>query len=142
MERFKITVTGQLRECLLFAAVGVALGVWYELFRTRRLFGRVTAWQVFWQDIVAACGAACITLLASLPISSGRVRGVHLAVVALGALVYYVTVGRWFHGFLRRVVGWWRCFFCVACKKRKKIKENAKNSKKSFKNPLQPSGDM
>ena len=94
MERFGVTVAGQTREWLLFLAVGAVLGVWYDGFRVARLFGRPTAWRVFWQDVAVAVGAAFFTMTAALPISSGQVRLLHLVAILLGALVYYLTVGR------------------------------------------------
>lgn len=142
MERFGITVRGQTRELLLFLAVGAALGVWYELFRIRRLVGHHTPWRVFWQDMAAAVGAAFLTMLAALPISNGQVRLSHLLALLLGAGVYYVTCGRLLYGILRRTVrGCGRVRRAIG-QKRRKIKRKSKKEEKSFKKHLQHSEDM
>lgn len=142
MERFGITVWGQTRELLWFAAVGVALGVWYELFRVYRLFGRHRAWRVFWQDIAAAVGAALITQLCALPISSGRVRLSHLLFLALGWVVYYLTVGRLIYGVLRRAARWVRRVFDAVGKRWKNFKRKCKKRQKTCKKHLQPTDDV
>jgi len=139
MERFEITVRGQMRELLLFLAVGAALGVWYELFRIRRLVGRHPPWRVFWQDMTVAVGAAFFTMLAALPISNGQVRLSHLTALLLGALAYYVTCGRLLYGILRRAVrGCRRMWRALGEKKKRKCKKQ----QKTFKKHLQHDRDM
>lgn len=146
MERFGISVAGQTWELVWFAAVGAILGVWYELFRIGRLLAPPSARRVFAEDVAAAVGAAFITQAAALPISSGRVRLLHLLSLLCGATVYYVTVGRLIHGCLRRVV---RVIATVCCKlksvlsrKWEKCKSFCKKAGKSFKKPLQHEGEM
>lgn len=94
MERFGISVGGQLLEAVRFAGVGILLGVWYDLFRLFRLLTRPPARRIFVQDLLFFAGAAAITLLLSLPISSGWVRVYHLMALAVGFFCYYQTVGR------------------------------------------------
>ena len=142
MERFGISAWGQTREWLLFLAVGAALGVWYELFRIARLLGRPTAWGVFWQDIAAAAGAAFLTLLAALPISNGQIRVVHLSAVALGAVAYYLTVGRLTYAFVRWLVRLGARVAGAVGGKWKKMKRKCKIRQKSFKKHLKPTDDV
>ena len=109
MERFGISVGGQLLEMVRFAGVGILIGIWYDGFRLFRLVNRPSAWRVFWQDLLFFAGAAAITLLLSLPISSGRVRLFHLMALAIGFTCYYQTVGRLIYvtaRWLVRLMGW------------------------------------
>lgn len=146
MERFGISVAGQTRELVWFLAVGVLLGVWYEVFRTGRLIVPPSAHRVFFEDIAVGIGAAFITQAAALPISSGRVRLVHLLCLLCGAAAYYFTVGRLIHAVLRVTVrlaerggeATKRVFLCVAGK----IKNICKKALKICKKPLQREGDM
>ncbi len=146
MERFGISVAGQTQELLWFLAVGVLLGIWYELFRTGRLVVPPSAHRVFFEDVVAAAGAAFITQAAALPISSGRVRLAHLLCLLCGAVLYYLTLGRLIHTVLRLLVRlgekggeavsrFWRCG-------ETKIKNICKKAIKSCKKPLQREGEM
>ena len=144
MERFGISVAGQTRELLWFTAVGVLLGVWYEVFRTGRLIVPPSAHRVFFEDIAAGVGAAFITQAAALPISSGRVRLVHLLCLLCGASVYYFTAGRLIYAVLRVSVRLTervgevtkRIFLHVA----RKTKNICKKALKICKKPLQHKG--
>ncbi len=146
MERFGISVAGQTRELLWFAAVGVLLGVWYELFRMGRLIVPPSAHRVFLEDVAAAIGAAFITQTAALPISSGRVRLAHLLCLLCGALLYYLTVGRLIHAVLRILVRaaerGGEAVADVARRGKQKIKNICKKAAKSCKKPLQQEGEM
>ncbi len=142
MERFGITVAGQTREWLLFVAVGVALGVWYDVFRIGRLFDRPTAWRAFLQDIAAAAGAAFITVFFALPISNGQIRFSSLLALLLGATAYYVTVGRLVYLVLRFAVRQGRRVGDAVAAKRKKMKRNCKIREKSLKKHLKHADDM
>ena len=142
MERFGITAWGQTRELLWFVAVGLLLGLWYELFRVWRLFGRHTARRIFFQDIAAAVGAALITQLLALPISSGRVRVVHLLCLLLGWAAYYGTLGRLIYGVLRFAARRIRRGWYAAKKRQKNFKIKCKKGEKTCKNHLQPTDDL
>lgn len=146
MERFGISVAGQTRELLWFMAVGVLLGIWYEVFRTGRLIVPPSAHRVFFEDIAVGIGAAFITQAAALPISSGRVRLVHLLCLLCGAAAYYFTAGRLIHAVLRvavrsaervgeRIKG-------VFLRTAEKIKNICKKALKNCKKPLQREGEM
>lgn len=146
MERFGISVAGQTRELLWFMAVGVLLGIWYEVFRTGRLIVPPSAHRVFFEDIAVGIGAAFITQAAALPISSGRVRLVHLLCLLCGAAAYYFTAGRLIHAVLRvavrsaervgeRIKG-------VFLRAAEKIKNICKKALKNCKKPLQREGEM
>lgn len=119
MERFGITVSGQTLELVRFAAVGVALGVWYDLFRLLRLLLKPPVWRVFLADVLFFATAAVWTQLAALPICQGAVRPVHLAAMAVGFAVYYHTVGRVMYGIARQILGLVRRIF-------KKVLQNFK----------------
>ncbi len=109
MERFGISVGGQLLEAVRFAGIGVLLGVWYDLFRLVRLLTRPPAWRIFVQDMLYFCSAAAVTMLLALPVSSGRIRLFHLLALTIGAVCYYFTVGRLVYRIARlldRVLRW------------------------------------
>lgn len=104
MERFGITVGGQLLEAVRFAGVGVLLGLWYDVFRLLRLLTRPNARRIFLHDLLFFASAAAVTLLCSLPISSGHIRLFHLLSVAVGFVAYYQTVGRLVYAVARLLV--------------------------------------
>lgn len=103
MERFGISVGGQLLEALRFAGVGILLGVWYDLFRLVRLLTAPSARRIFGQDMLFFASSAAITLLLALPISSGRVRAFHLLALMTGFFCYYQTLGRLFYAVAKRI---------------------------------------
>lgn len=108
MERFGITVDGQLAEAIRFAAVGILLAVWYDVFRLIRVFSRPNAVRIFIEDLLYGISAAAVTLLASLPICHGHIRFFHFPALIIGFLCYYHTVGRLFFSLanrLRRQIG-------------------------------------
>lgn len=146
MERFGISVAGQTRELLWFLAVGVLLGVWYEVFRTGRLLVPPSAFRVFCEDVVAAVGAAFITQAAALPISSGRVRLVHLLCLLCGGAAYYFTLGRLIHAVLRGIVRVAEIGGNQVTRFSRRVSGKIKNiCKKAIKNckkPLQDEGEM
>ena len=157
MERFGITVSGQLLELCQFGGVGLLLGVVYELFRLLRLLTRATARGVFLQDVLYFVLAAAITQVLALPISSGRVRLVHFLALILGFALYYFTVGQIVYRLMRLVVygvqvlgarlsrpvhslfAWLAHLLTVSGEKMRKI---AKKIKKIFKNPLQQQAEI
>lgn len=104
MERFGITVGGQLLEAVRFAGVGVLLGLWYDVFRLLRLLTRPGARRIFLHDLLFFASAAAVTLLCSLPISSGHIRLFHLFATAVGFVAYYQTVGRLAYAMARLLV--------------------------------------
>lgn len=152
MERFGITVGGQLLELLRFAGIGVVLGVLYDLFRILRLLTKPPARRIFFEDLLYFALAAALTQLLALPVSHGRVRLFHLLALLLGFALYYLTAGRllyWLAGRLvaglEAVIGWFqRLFRKIAArlprpqgKWRKKMAEIAKKFLKICKNRLQ-----
>lgn len=102
MERFGLSVGGQLLEAVRFAGIGILLAVVYDLFRLCRLFGTPSPRRVFFEDVLFFALAAALTLLLSLPVSHGVVRVFHLLALTLGFFSYYHTVGRLIYAAARR----------------------------------------
>lgn len=145
MERFGITAGGQLLELCRFAGIGVVLGVVYDLFRLLRLLTKPPARRIFLQDLLYFALAAAVTQLLALPISHGRVRVFHLLALAVGAVAYYLTVGRLLFWLAQHLVAGVEAVFRrveallprPTGKLRKKAAEIAKKIRKICKNRLQ-----
>lgn len=111
MERFGISAGGQLLETLRFGGVGVLLAAVYGLFRLWRLLFSPGPVRLFWQDILYAMIAALFTQAAALPITGGRVRGIHVLSMAVGFAAWHLTAGRLFHRLAAGIIGQIRRLF-------------------------------
>lgn len=111
MERFGLSVGGQMLEAVRFAGIGILLAVVYDLFRLCRLFGTPSPHRVFFEDVLFFALAAVLTLLLSLPVSHGVVRVFHLLALTLGFFSYYHTVGRLIYTAARRLTRTFRRLF-------------------------------
>lgn len=87
-----------------FLAAGVAFGFCYELLRLLRMLFRHPTVLVFIEDTLffAVCGLASFVI--ALCVGIGYFRIYYIAFEAIGALLYFLTLGRLINYGLRRAV--------------------------------------
>lgn len=85
----------QLLFCLRFAALGTALGVFYDLLRAVRMRFRLRRWGTALLDLLfCLTGLVCFLLLMHRG-TDGRLRGFLLLGLLLGFLLYRRLVSVW-----------------------------------------------
>ena len=130
------------------ALFGVALGMFYDLFRILRLLMRSKAAAVFVQDLLFFSITALLMSIFVFTFHSGWLRLYIFVCAAAGAALWYMTFGRVFYRLWRRVADKirhdiavlsaplrriWAKFWQKTAKKRlKKRDKRQKNSKNLF----------
>lgn len=88
------TAIAQQGILLLYSMIyGVALGVFYDLFRLLRIMFIPSKVGAFLQDILFCLSSAIITFLYIFTFNQGIIRLYILALILLGWAVYYFTLG-------------------------------------------------
>lgn len=85
----------QLLFCLRFAALGTALGLFYDLLRAVRMHFRLRRWGTALLDLLFCMTGLVCFLLLMLRGTDGRLRGFLLLGLLLGFLLYRKLVSRW-----------------------------------------------
>ncbi len=130
------------------ALFGVAVGVFYDLFRVLRLIFRPTAAAVFVEDLLFFSITALLMSIFLFTFHSGVLRLYILVCAAAGAALWYMTLGRVLYRLWRRVADKIRQAIAVlsaplrrkwadfrekmAQKREKKKEKGQKNRKKLF----------
>ena len=91
-------------QCLTFLAAGAVFGLCYELLRLLRMVFRHPTALVFIEDTLffAACGL--ISFVIALCVGIGYFRIYYIAFEAIGATLYFLTLGRLINYCSRRMV--------------------------------------
>lgn len=87
------TLSSQLQGFYISIGVGVALGLFYDVFRIFRTVFRSEKRAVFFQDLFYMVCAAFVTFLVAVGVNYGEVRFYILAGELIGWCAYYLTVG-------------------------------------------------
>lgn len=130
------------------ALFGVAVGIFYDLFRVLRLLTRPSAAAVFAEDLLFFAITALLMSIFLFTFHSGMIRLYIFVCAAAGAALWYMTFGRVFYRLWRRVADKIRQGIAVlsaplrriwvnfkkksAEKREKKREKRQKNSKKLF----------
>ena len=77
----------------IFCLFGMALGVYYTVFKLLRHFIRYSRRAIFFQDLFFFVTSAIVTFMLLMNVTNGEVRGYILLAVFLGFLAYYFTLG-------------------------------------------------
>ena len=111
-------------QCLTFLTAGALFGLCYEVLRLlRMLFPHPTA-LVFFEDTLffAACGL--VSFIIAMWVGIGYFRIYYIAFEAIGAMLYFFTLGRLINLCLRHIVKYVKKFFREIYRKLKpKVKE-------------------
>ncbi len=91
-------------QCLSFLAAGAVFGLCYELLRLLRMIFRHPTALVFIEDTLffAACGL--VSFIIALWVGIGYFRVYYIAFEAVGAALYFLTLGRLINYCLRQAV--------------------------------------
>lgn len=106
-------------QCLCFLAAGAVFGLCYEALRLLRMLLPHPAAVVFFEDTLffAACGL--MSFIIALWVGMGYFRIYYIAFEAIGALLYFLTLGRLINFCLKHAVGFVKRSFSGICKKLK-----------------------
>ena len=96
-----ISVPEQLWTFLYSIAYGVALGVFYDLFRVLRLIFIPSSVSAFIQDVLFWIISGIVTFMYMFSFNDGMIRFYMLCGVFLGWILYYFTLGGWIYAFLK-----------------------------------------
>ena len=107
-----ISVPEQLWTFLYSIAYGVALGVFYDLFRVLRLIFIPSSVSAFIQDVLFWIISGIVTFMYMFSFNDGMIRFYMLCVVFLGWILYYFTLGGWIYAFLKKVIGTLKRWIC------------------------------
>ena len=107
-----ISVPEQLWTFLYSIAYGVALGVFYDLFRVLRLIFIPSSVSVFIQDVLFWIISGIVTFMYMFSFNDGMIRFYMLCGVFLGWILYYFTLGGWIYAFLKKVIGTLKRWIC------------------------------
>lgn len=88
-----ITLSGQAGLLLAACLLGITLGAVYDIFRIVRVAFRCGKVSVFFQDILYWIICAAVTFIFLVLQNKGKVRVLILLSEALGAALYYYTIG-------------------------------------------------
>lgn len=88
-----ITLSGQAGFLLAACLLGITLGAVYDIFRIIRSFLRCGKVAVFFQDVIFWLICAAATFVFLVLQNKGKIRFLMLLSEALGAALYYCTIG-------------------------------------------------
>lgn len=110
-------ISSTLQQCGVFFIAGIVMGLFYEAFRAFRMMLRHHAAVVFVEDILffSLCGAA--SFIIALTVGIGYFRIYYVVFEALGAGVYFLTLGRVINLLLKKVIRAIKRFFYAVYKK-------------------------
>lgn len=100
----EITVAGQTWIFLMSAALGAALGVFYDVFRIVRIAVRTPPAVVLIEDLVFSIVCTAATFLFLIGADKGQLRIFLLIGEAVGFALYYCTVGALMIGAARGII--------------------------------------
>ncbi len=89
-----VTVTEQVSVLLWAIAAGVAMGLYYDLFRAIRIIFNCTRVSVILQDVFFWITSAVAVFFISITVNFGYLRIYFVMAILLSWLLYFVTLGR------------------------------------------------
>lgn len=97
-------ISSTLGQCYYFFISGIIFGLFYELLRFLRMLIKHHAAAVFIEDIFYFAVCAFVSFVISLSVGIGYFRIYYIVFEALGAFLYFITVGRFINKLLKSVV--------------------------------------
>lgn len=110
-------ISSTLQQCGVFFIAGIVMGLFYEGLRALRMMFRHCAAVVFIEDILffSLCGA--VSFIIALTVGIGYFRVYYVVFEAMGAGIYFLTVGRAVNLLLKKVITSVKKFLYAAYKK-------------------------
>ena len=98
-------ISSTLQQCAYFFAAGIIMGLFYEALRFFRMILRHNTVAVCIEDALYLSICAFISFIIALSVGIGYMRIYYIVFEAMGAAIYFLTVGRLFNSILRRISG-------------------------------------
>lgn len=96
-------ISSTLQQCAYFFAAGLIMGLFYEALRFFRMILKHNIIAVCVEDILYLSICAFISFIIALSVGIGYMRIYYIVFEAMGAAIYFLTVGRLLNYTLRRI---------------------------------------
>lgn len=96
-------ISSTLQQCAYFFAAGLIMGLFYEALRFFRMLLCHNAVAVCVEDTLYLSICALITFIIALAVGIGYMRIYYIVFEAMGAAIYFLTVGRLLNHILRHI---------------------------------------
>ena len=94
-------ISSTLHQCAYFFAAGLFMGLFYEILRFFRMILRHNIVALCIEDTLYLSFCSLISFIIALSVGIGYMRIYYIVFEAMGAAVYFLTVGRLLNYFLR-----------------------------------------
>lgn len=98
-------ISSTLQQCAYFFAAGLIMGLFYEVLRFFRMILRHNIVAVCIEDTLYLSICALISFIIALTVGIGYMRIYYIVFEAMGAAIYFLTVGYLLNHILRRISG-------------------------------------
>lgn len=98
-------ISSTLQQCGYFFAAGLIMGLFYEVLRFFRMILRHNVVAVCIEDALYLSICAFISFIIALSVGIGYMRIYYIVFEAMGAAIYFLTVGRLLNSILRHISG-------------------------------------
>lgn len=117
-------ISSTLQQCGVFFLSGFVIGLFYEALRGLRIMFKHNTFAVFIEDLLFFSACGLVSFIIALTVGIGYFRIYYAVFEAMGAGVYFLTLGRLVNFLMRKVIGGIKkCFFAVFKKLSPKIKK-------------------
>ena len=96
-------ISSTLQQCAYFFAAGLIMGLFYEVLRFFRMILRHNIIAVCIEDTLYLSICAFISFIIALSVGIGYMRIYYIVFEAMGAAIYFLTIGRLLNYILRRI---------------------------------------
>lgn len=96
-------ISSTLQQCAYFFAAGIIMGLFYEALRFFRMLLRHNIIFVCVEDTLYLSTCAFISFIIALSVGIGYMRIYYIVFEAMGAAIYFLTVGRLLNYILRSI---------------------------------------
>lgn len=110
-------ISSTLQQCAYFFAAGLIMGLFYEVLRFSRMILHHNTVAVCIEDALYLSVCAFVSFIIALSVGIGYMRIYYIVFEAMGAAIYFLTVGRLLNSILRCISGAIKRFICTVAKK-------------------------
>ena len=109
-------ISSTLQQCAYFFAAGLIMGLFYEVLRFLRMILHHNNFAVCIEDALYLSICAFVSFIIALAVGIGYMRIYYIVFEAMGAGIYFLTIGRLLNSILRRISGAAKRLVCIAAK--------------------------
>lgn len=114
-------ISSTLQQCAYFFAAGLIMGLFYEALRFFRMLFRHNTIALCIEDTLYLSVCALCTFIIALTVGIGYMRIYYIVFEAMGAAIYFLTVGKLVNYILRRISKAVNRLICAFMKKAKQF---------------------